>query len=116
MTPNAILRAMLIDMDEWVSKGTEPPASLVPSVAKGTLVPPLPQEKQGFPKLQGVTYNGRMHTGDLFDYGPEFDKGIMTVLPPKLVGTPYPAPGGDERREVTAQIFLTGHRTKPKMS
>ncbi len=91
MTPNAILRAMLIDMDEWVSKGTEPPASLVPSVAKGTLVPPLPQEKQGFPKLQGVTYNGRMHTGDLFDYGPEFDKGIMTVLPPKLVGTPYPA-------------------------
>jgi len=91
LTPNAILRALLVDMDEWVSKGTEPPASLVPSVAKGTLVPPLPQEKQGFPKLQGVTYNGRMHTGDLFDYGPEFAKGIMTVLPPKLVGTPYPA-------------------------
>jgi hypothetical protein len=33
-----------------------------------------------------------MHTGDLFDYGPEFSsKGIMTQLPPKLVGTPYPA-------------------------
>jgi len=91
LTPNAILRAMLVNMDEWVSKGVEPPASRVPSVATGTLVPPLPQEKQGFPKLQGVTYNGRMHTGDLFDYGPEFDKGIMTVLPPKLVGTPYPA-------------------------
>jgi hypothetical protein len=32
-----------------------------------------------------------MHNGDLFDYGPEFSKGIMTQLPPKLVGTPYPA-------------------------
>jgi hypothetical protein len=32
-----------------------------------------------------------MHTGDLFDYGPDFDKGILTTLPPKLVGTPYPA-------------------------
>jgi hypothetical protein len=32
-----------------------------------------------------------MHTGDLFDYGPEFSQGIISVLPPKLVGTPYPA-------------------------
>ena len=91
LTPNAVLRALLVDMDEWVTKGTEPPESRIPSVAKGTLVPPLPQAGQGFPKLQGVTYNGRMHTGDLFDYGPDFDKGIMTTLPPKLVGTPYPA-------------------------
>ena len=41
--------------------------------------------------IRGVTYNGRMHTGDLFDFGPHFDKGILTVLPPHLVGTPYPA-------------------------
>ena len=91
LTPNAILRALLVDMDQWVSKGTEPPASRVPSANKGTLVSPLPQAKQGFPKLQGVTYNGRMHDGDLFDFGPDFDKGIMTILPPKHVGTPYPA-------------------------
>ncbi|HMI96248.1 MAG TPA: alpha/beta hydrolase domain-containing protein [Micropepsaceae bacterium] len=91
LTPNAILRALIVDMDEWVTKGTEPPASRVPSASKGTLVSPLPQEKQGFPKLQGVTYNGRMHDGDLFDFGPDFDKGIMTILPPKHVGTPYPA-------------------------
>jgi len=91
LTPNAILRALTVDMDEWVTKGAEPPASRVPSANKGTLVSPLPQEKQGFPKLQGVTYNGRMHDGDLFDFGPEFDKGIMTILPPKHVGTPYPA-------------------------
>ena len=91
LTPNAILRALIVDMDEWVTKGTEPPASRVPSANKGTLVSPLPQEKQGFPKIQGVTYNGRMHDGDLFDFGPDFDKGIMTILPPKHLGTPYPA-------------------------
>jgi hypothetical protein len=91
LTPNAILRALSVDMDEWVSKGVEPPASRVPSAKKGTLVSPVPQEKQGFPKLQGVTYNGRMHDGDLFDFGPDFDKGIITILPPKHLGTPYPA-------------------------
>jgi hypothetical protein len=32
-----------------------------------------------------------MHTGDLFDFGPGFDQGILTILPPKLLGTPYPA-------------------------
>lgn len=91
LTPTAILRALTVDMDEWVTKDVAPPASRVPSADKGTLVSPLPQEKQGFPKLQGVTYNGRMHDGDLFDFGPDFDKGIMTILPPKHVGTPYPA-------------------------
>ena len=32
-----------------------------------------------------------MTTGDLFDYGPFFDDGILTILPPVLVGSPYPA-------------------------
>ena len=89
--PGVVLRALLTDMDEWVTQGTEPPKSRVPRVADGTLVPPLPQSAQGFPKLVGVTYNGRMHTGDLFDYGPDFEKGLLTTLPPRLVGTPYPA-------------------------
>ncbi len=91
MVAGGVIRALLVAMDEWVTNGTEPPASRIPKVADGTLVSPLPQEGQGFPKLKGVTYNGRMHNGDLFDYGPEFSKGIMTQLPPKLVGTPYPA-------------------------
>jgi hypothetical protein len=37
-----------------------------------------------------VVYNGTHHTGDLWDFGPGFDKGFISVLPPKLVGTPYP--------------------------
>ena len=78
-------------MDEWVSTGTEPPASRIPRVADGTLVPPLPQTGQGFPQITGVKYNGRMHTGDLFDYGRQSGEGVLTILPPRLVGTPYPA-------------------------
>jgi hypothetical protein len=45
----------------------------------------------GFPDIPGVTYTGLMTTGDLFDYGPFFDDGILTILPPVLVGSPYPA-------------------------
>jgi hypothetical protein len=90
LVANAVLRALLVALDEWVTRGVEPPSSRIPHVADGTLVPPLPRDGQGFPKIPGVAYNGRMHTGDLFDYGPHFDEGILTVLPPHLVGTPYP--------------------------
>jgi hypothetical protein len=91
LVANAVLRALFVAMDQWVTNNTEPPASRLPRVADGSLVPPLPQSGQGFPRIPGVIYNGRMHEGDLFDYGPQFSQGIMTVLPPRLVGTPYPA-------------------------
>jgi hypothetical protein len=91
LTPNPVLRALLVDLDQWVTSGTEPPASRMPRRADGTLVPALPQESVGFPAIPGVVYNGRNHTGDLFDFGPQFDKGVLSVLPPKLLGTPYSA-------------------------
>jgi hypothetical protein len=90
LRPNAALRALLTDLDAWVTAGTAPPASQMPRVANGTLVPPLPQEGYGFPRIPGVVYNGTHHTGDLWDFGPGFDKGFISVLPPKLVGMPYP--------------------------
>jgi Alpha/beta hydrolase domain len=107
---NPGLRALLVALDEWVSEGKKPPASRVPLRANGTLVASLPQRDEnedrghhhphqdrhhqdgiGFPDIPGVTYNGLMTTGDLFDYGPFFDDGILTILPPVLVGSPYPA-------------------------
>jgi Alpha/beta hydrolase domain len=90
LVPNPVIRALLVDLDQWVTGGVEPPASRMPRVADGTLVPPLPQDGVGFPAIPNVVYNGRMHTGDLFDFGPQFDRGILSVLPPRLVGTPYP--------------------------
>jgi len=91
LNANPVLRALLVDLDEWVSAGKQPPPSRMPRRADGTLVPPLPQDAEGFPNIPGVKYNGRMHTGDRFDFGPQFDQGFLTKLPPALVGTPYPA-------------------------
>jgi hypothetical protein len=90
LRPNPALRALLVDLDAWVTEGEAPPPDRLPRVVDGTLAPPLPQAGMGFPQIPGVTYNGVHHTGDLFDFGPDFDKGILSVLPPKLVGTPYP--------------------------
>jgi hypothetical protein len=94
MRPNAVLRALLTDLDAWVTAGAAPPANQMPRVADGTLVPPLPQEgyasAYSFPGIPGVVYNGAHHTGDLWDFGPGFDKGFISVLPPKRIGTPYP--------------------------
>src|SRR5260221_11500074 len=45
----------------------------------------------GFPNIPRVTYNGRLHTGDLFDFGPSFDHGIITIYPPVIKTGAYPA-------------------------
>jgi hypothetical protein len=89
LVANQVLRALLVDLDEWVSTGRKPPHNLVPRLADKTLVAALPQSAVGFPNIPGVNYNGIHHTGDLWDFGPRFDDGILTILPPKLIGTPY---------------------------
>jgi hypothetical protein len=90
LVPNPGLRALLVALDQWASAGTEPPDSRVPRRSDGTLVSALPQADVGFPGIPGVTYNGRTTTGDLFDFGPLFGQGILTTLPPLLLGSPYP--------------------------
>jgi hypothetical protein len=89
LNASTTLRALTVDMDEWVTSGRLPPSNRVPTRAGGTLVPSLPQAGMGFPNIPGVFYNGIMHTGDLFDFGPRFHEGILDVQPPVLVGTPY---------------------------
>jgi hypothetical protein len=44
----------------------------------------------GFPNIPGVFFNGIMHTGNLFDFGPRCHEGILDIQPPVLLGTPYP--------------------------
>ena len=48
ISPEPALRALLVDLDEWVDKGTAPPASRVPTLAARTLVPPT---ATGFPNI-----------------------------------------------------------------
>jgi hypothetical protein len=83
-----IQRALFVALENWAEKGTPPPASRVPRLSDGTLVPPLPQSGMGFPSIPGVTYNGLMTTRYLFDYGPRFHEGIMDLNPPTVL-PPY---------------------------
>jgi hypothetical protein len=84
-----VQRALWDALDQWSTKGVQPPPSMVPRLADGTLVPALPQSAAGFPKIPGVTYTGLKSTRYLLNYGPHFyQTGIMTVNPP-VMGTPF---------------------------
>src|SRR5262245_671864 len=96
LSPAPGLRALLVDLDDWISHRAEPPASRLPRRFNGTLVPSLPQSKVGFPAIPGVRYTGQMSTGDLFDFGRHFDDGILdfkthngTIVSP-VDSSPYP--------------------------
>lgn len=89
ISPGPALRALLAALIEWVRSDKEPPPSRVPRLADGTLVPPLPQSATGFPKIPGVTYTGVANTRELYDYGPGFDRGIISILPPVPTGRAY---------------------------
>src|SRR6185369_1812525 len=80
-----VQRALWEALDQWSTKGTAPPPSMVPRLADGTLVAPMPQQTQGFPKIPGVTYTGLKSTRYLLNYGPHYyETGIMTVNPPVI--------------------------------
>ena len=93
-----VQRALFVALDEWASKGKEPPRSRVPKLRDGTLVPPLPQAGMGFPSGIPsafadvgplVTYTGLKTTRYHFNYGPNFyDTGIATINPPVIVPIP----------------------------
>ena len=80
-----VQRALWEALDQWSTKGVAPPPTSVPRLADGTLVPALPQEKVGFPKIPGVSYTGLKSTRYLLNYGPDYYKtGIATVNPPVI--------------------------------
>ena len=90
LLPDPAARALLVALDQWISNGTEPPANRVPRRSDGTLVAALPQSSVGFPAIPNVTYTGRITTGDLFDFGTQFDRGVLTTLPPAITTGAYP--------------------------
>lgn len=100
VNPYPALRALLIALDEWVSKGTTPPDSEVPrrasnaadAVARaGSWTGVVSREALGWPKIPGVIYNGLITTRYFLDFGPMVDDGILTNNPPSVVGRPaYP--------------------------
>jgi Alpha/beta hydrolase domain len=53
------VRALLVALDDWISKGTLPPASRYPSRSDGSLVPPAADDV-GFPRIPGFAYTSRI--------------------------------------------------------
>src|SRR5438132_238508 len=93
--PNPALRALFASLDDWVSWGIKPPKSEVPRVHEGTAafsVPlpnglgMVPKHELGWRDIPGVTYTGLITVRHLFDFGPLFSQGIMTINPPDFSG------------------------------
>jgi len=81
-------RAMVVAMNDWITRGVEPPPSQVPSISKGELVEVAALK---FPKLLGVNTPKYAFHAPRLDFGPDFaSKGIPAFEPPKL-GAPFPA-------------------------
>ena len=76
-----IVRALLRDMDAWVSEGSPAPPSRIPHISDGTLVP---TEKAGWPVIPGVRFPVPYLKTYRLDFGPEWSKGIVTNEPPKI--------------------------------
>lgn len=82
------LRALAVRLVEWVGDGVEPPSSAYPTLARGSLVPPL---GVAFPAVPGLETPRVVHDAYRADYGPRFrEEGIVTRQPPDL-GEPFPS-------------------------
>ena len=54
---NEVVRALFVALDDWATKGVEPPLSQYARIGDGTSVASLPQSN-AFPKIPGVNYTG----------------------------------------------------------
>ncbi len=85
-----VQRALFLALDDW-SNGIAPPASRVPTLAGGTMAPPLPQAGMGFPDIPGVTYTGLMSTRYRLNFGPNFYETRIATVNPPVFSAPYQA-------------------------
>lgn len=80
-------RAIFAALVDWVTKGTEPPASIYPTLASGGLVTVAAYDK-AFPKVPGVPRPAYSPTYQ-YDLGKGFDyadlTGVITSVPPHIV-------------------------------
>ena len=104
LRPGWPLRALLLDLDEWVTKGMEPPASRYPHL-KGQLVP---RGDVRFPRIPSVKFPPYLPGNWSLFFGPEFlISGIISNEPPQ-VGREYVVlvPQVDEDGNETGGIRL----------
>jgi len=79
-------RALLIDLDEWVHKGVEPPASRYPSVARGELVR---LANVHFPAVPTFPFPAYMPNVWKMDLGGEYAASKIITNEPPILGATY---------------------------
>jgi hypothetical protein len=76
-------RALLTALDQWVSRGVEPPPSEIPRIADGTLVS-LQEFRKAFPEIPGAAIPESFYHPYRLDPGPRWEsEGIADHVPPK---------------------------------
>jgi hypothetical protein len=82
-----VLRALVMDLDDWVQKGIDPPPSRYPTISNNQLAP---LANIRFPQVPGLRFPTYMPQVWRMDFGSQFRKtGVITNEPPRL-GAPYP--------------------------
>lgn len=74
------LRSLALALDRWVKQGTPPPPSRYPRLEDGSLVA---GSAFAFPRIPGVTPPAAPAPKTRFDYGPDWDKGLIGRVPPE---------------------------------
>lgn len=81
-----LLRGLLERLDRWVAEGQEPPPSVYPRVADGTLVE-WAESTSGWHATAGVEYPRVIHLAEAYDRGPEWATHRRTSIePPRSLG------------------------------
>ena len=80
--PGPLLRALIVDLDEWVKNNVAPPDMRVPKVADRTLVAP---GEVNLPKIPGLTFEGLYNGSGDRDFGPRVigNAGVIDLLIPQ---------------------------------
>jgi hypothetical protein len=82
-----LLRAVLVNLDRWVTDGVEPPPSAVPRRGDGTGVD-AERIRPSFMRIPGARFPERIERPRRLDFGAEITRGVIGELPPKI-GAPF---------------------------
>lgn len=102
-----LLRALLTALDEWVRTGKEPPPSVHPRIADGTLVG-WRESESGWQGIPGVRYPEVIQQPEHVDRGPEFYRFRRSTIEPPISRGSYvvriPKCGADNNELGTLQL------------
>ena len=81
-----VLRALLDDLDRWLTSGTAPPPSRYPTIARRQLVP---RESVRFPQIPSLPFARYMPGVWRMDYGADYSSTRVIAKDPPSLGEPY---------------------------